>query len=173
MEKHSWSKFFDVDNMDSTGTGLVLDIPNCKIIKKNYIGKNLINYDSLLVLFYFKGHLMGGYGGSIKQFSIGYTSSSVHNMFKNNITYINVMTNILVYYDCCTKAEEPCMKDIGILASIDPIAIYQACIDLVYNSADPGKNILIERIESRHGIHTIEAASQLDFGSREYELIKL
>ena len=150
MKKHSWSKYFDVDNMDKTGPGLVLYISNGKIIKKNYVSNNLANYDSLLVLSNFKRHLMGGYGGTLKQFSIGYTSSSVHNMFKNNITYINVMTNILVYYDCCTKAEDTCMKDIGILASIDPIAIYQACIDLVYNSAEQGKNHIIERIESRH-----------------------
>lgn len=210
MEKHGWSKYFDVDIMDSTGPDLVLDIPNGKIIKKNYVGKNLANYDSLLVLSHFKGHPMGGYGGSLKQLSIGCASSSgkayihsagkvldqnvlwdniaeqdkflesmadaassVHNMFKNNIAYINVMTNMSVDCDCCAKAEDPCMKDIGILASIDPIAIDQACIDLVYNSTDPGKDHLIERIESRHGIHTIEAASQLDFGSREYELIKL
>ncbi len=116
---------------------------------------------------------MGGYGGTLKQLSIGCASSSVHNMFKNNIKYINVMTNMLVYYDCCAKAEDPCMKDIDILSSIEPIAIYQACIDLVYNSTHPGKDHLIERIESRHGVHTIEVASQLDFGSREYELIKL
>lgn len=159
--------------MDLTGPGLVLDIPNIKIIKKNYVSNNLANYDSLLVLSYFKGHLKSGYGGTLKQLSIGYTSSSVHNMFKNNITYINVMTNILVDYDYCAKAEELCMKDIDILASIDPIAIYQACIDLVYNSTDHGKNHIIERIESRHRVHTIEVASQLDFGSREYELIKL
>ena len=210
MEKHGWSKYFDVDIMDSTGPDLVLDIPNGKVIKKNYVGKNLAKYDSLLVLSHFKGHPMGGYGGSLKQLSIGCASSSgkayihsagkvldqnvlwdniaeqdkflesmadaascVHNMFKNNIAYINVMTNMSVDCDCCAKAEDPCMKDIGILASIDPIAIDQACIDLVYNSTDPGKDHLIERIESRHGIHTIEVASQLDFGSREYELIKL
>ena len=159
--------------MDQAGPDLVLYISNGKIIKKNYVGKNLDKYDSLLVLSHFKGHLMGGYGGSIKQFSIGCASSSVHNMFKNNITYINVMTNILLYYDCCAKAEDQCMKDIGILASIDPIDIYQACIDLVYNSTDLGKDHLIERIESRHGVHTIEVAKQFDFGSREYELIIL
>jgi uncharacterized protein len=208
MEGHGWSKYFDVDIMDSDGPDLVLDIPNGKVIKKNYVGKNISNYDSLLVLSHFKGHPMGGYGGSLKQLSIGCASSSgkayihsagkvldqsilweniaeqdkfleamadaassVHNMLKGHIAYINIMTNMSVDCDCCAKAEDPCMKDIGILASLDPIALDQACIDLIYNSNDSGKDHLIERIESRHGLHTLEAASLLDFGTREYELI--
>ena len=209
INDHNWTKYFNVDIMDETGN-LEIDIPNGKIIKKNYLGKNIKNYNSMLVLSHFKGHPMGGYGGALKQLSIGCASSSgkayihsagttknqqnlwnnlpeqdkfleamadaassVHNMFKNNIAYINIMCNISVDCDCCAIAEDPCMKDIGILASIDPIALDQACIDLVYNSTDKGKNHLIERIEKQNGIHTIEAANKLNFGSRKYELIEI
>lgn len=209
MKKHGWSKYFEVDIMDKNGPDLVLDIPNGEVIKKNYVGKNLANYDSMLVLSHFKGHPMGGYGGALKQLSIGIASSkgkryihcigkedgsyedmfnveqnkfleamadaasSVVNYFKGNIVYINVMCNMSVDCDCCAKAEDPCMQDIGILASLDPVAIDQACIDLVYNSNDAGREHLIERIESRNGIHTIEAAAKLGIGSREYDLIDI
>ena len=205
MSIHGWDKYYKVDILDSTGPDLELDIPNGKIIKKNYIGKNAVNYDSMLVLSHFKGHPMGGYGGSIKQLSIGVASSfgkayihgagdpkeiwtadhndflesmadsamSVVEFFKGNIAYINVMKNMSVDCDCCSVAEDPCMKDIGILASLDPIAIDQACIDLVYNSTDPGKDHLIERIESRNGLLTIEAAAKLGYGSKEYILIDI
>lgn len=209
ISEHNWTKYFDVDIMDEDGD-LQIDIPNGKVIKKNYLGKNIKNYDSMLVLSHFKGHPMGGYGGALKQLSIGCASSngktyihtagaskdqtklwdnlpeqdkflesmadaasSVHNMFKNNIAYINIMCNMSVDCDCCAVAEDPCMKDIGILASTDPIAIDQACIDLVYNSNDKGKDHLIERIERQNGIHTIEAADELGFGSRKYELIEI
>lgn len=202
MENHGWSKYFEVDLMDAQGPDLILDIPSGKVIKKNYVGKNLANYDSLLVLSHFKGHPMGGYGGALKQLSIGIASSfgkayihgagvpeamwtadhdrflesmvdaaySVVERFGKKAAYINVMKNMSVDCDCCAVAEDPCMKDIGILASTDPIAIDQACLDLVYSADDPGKNHLIERIESRNGVHTIEAAAELGFGSREYEL---
>ena len=205
MSIHGWDKYYKVDILDNTGPDLELDIPNGKIIKKNYIGKNAVNYDSMLVLSHFKGHPMGGYGGSIKQLSIGVASSfgkayihgagdpkkiwtadhnaflesmadsamSVVEYFKGNIAYINVMKNMSVDCDCCSVAEDPCMKDIGILASLDPIAIDQACIDLVYNSTDPGKDHLIERIESRNGLLTIEAAAKLGYGSKEYILIDI
>ena len=210
IEKHGWTKYFNVDILDSEGPDLVLDIPYGKIIKKDFVGKNINNYDSMLVLSHFKGHPMGGYGGALKQLSIGVASSSgkayihsagkmldqnklwdnlppqdmfleamadaasaIHNRFKGNIIYINIMCNMSVDCDCCAVAEDPCMKDIGILASTDPIAIDQACIDLVYNSTDEGKHHLIERIESRNGIHTIEAASEIGFGNREYELIRI
>lgn len=205
MEKHGWTKYFDVDIMDSEGPDLVLAIPNGKRIKKNYVGRNIENYDSMLVLSHFKGHPMGGYGGAIKQLSIGCASSygkayihgagdakisfgadhnqflesmadaaeSVVKYFKGNIVYINVMCNMSVDCDCCAKAEDPCMKDIGILISTDPIAIDQACVDLVYNSNDSGKDHLIERIESRNGLYTIECANELGYGSREYELIEI
>jgi hypothetical protein len=204
LKDHGWSTNFDVDLLDAEGPDLELAIPNGKVIKKNFVGKNLANYDSMLVLSHFKGHPMGGYGGAIKQLSIGVASSygkayihgsgnteeyfkadhdaflesmadaasSVIDFFKGNLAYVNVMKNMSVDCDCCEVAEDPCMKDIGILVSLDPIAIDQACIDLVYNSDDPGRDHLVERIESRNGIHTIEAAAALGYGSREYELIE-
>lgn len=210
MENHGWTKYFNVDIMDSEGDDLVLNIPDGKVIKKNFVGKNIQNYDSMLVLSHFKGHPMGGYGGALKQLSIGCASSSgkawihtagktkdqtelwnyvakqdefleamadsaksVVEYFKGNIAYINVMCNMSVDCDCCAVAEDPCMKDIGILASLDPIAIDQACIDLVKNSNDPGKDHLLERINSRHGTHTIDSAEKLGYGTKEYELIEM
>lgn len=210
MEEHGWTKYFNVDIMDEEGQDLELDIPNGKVLKKNYVGKNIKNYDSMLVLSHFKGHPMGGYGGAIKQLSIGCSSSegkswihtagktkdqtklwdnvaeqdkfleamadsaeSVVQFFKGNIVYINVMCNMSVDCDCCAVAEDPCMSDIGILASLDPIAIDQACIDLVYNSEDSGRDYFVERVERQNGIHTIEAAAELGFGTREYELINI
>ncbi len=208
MKEHEWSKYFNVDIMDSEDD-IVLDIPNGKVIKKNYVGKNIENYDSMLVLSHFKGHPMGGYGGALKQLSIGVASSkgkryihcvgkengsyedmfrvdqdsfleamadavsSVVKYFNGNIAYINVMCNMSVDCDCCNVAEDPCMKDIGILASLDPIAIDEACIDLVKNSNDPGRDHLLERINSRHGTHTIDAAVDLGFGTKDYELIRV
>ena len=210
MENHGWSKYYNVDILDSEAPDKVLDIPNGKVIKKNYVGKHIENYDSMLVLSHFKGHPMGGFGGALKQLSIGIASSSgktnihtagkttnvnelwnnlpeqdkfieamadaassVHNYFNGNIAYINIMKNMSVDCDCCKDAEDPCMKDIGILASLDPIAIDKACLDLVYNSNDPGKDHLIERIETRHGNHIIDASKELGFGSDEYELISI
>lgn len=204
MKKHKWSEFYDVDIMDSDGE-MELSIPEGKVIKVNYVGEHLKNYDSMLVISHFKGHPMGGFGGALKNISIGVASShgkayihgagnpeniwtsdhnafleamadadkSIMNYFKDNIVFINIMCNMSVDCDCCAKAEDPCMKDIGILASTDPVALDQACIDLVYNSKDPGRNHLIERIESRNGIHTIEAANEIGVGSREYELNEL
>lgn len=203
MQLHGWSHEFPTDILDGEGPDLELAIPNGKVIKKNFVGKDIANYDSLLVLSHFKGHPMGGYGGALKQLSIGVGSSygkayihgagepkdiwtadhdkflesmadaasSVVEYFHGNAVYINVMKNMSVDCDCCAVAEDPCMKDIGILISTDPIAIDQACLDLVYQSDDPGRDHLIERIESRHGVHTIEAAVELGFGTREYELI--
>ena len=205
LEKHGWSKYFNVDLLDGEGPDLELAIPEGKKIQKNFVGKNIVNYDSMLVLSHFKGHPMGGYGGAIKQLSIGVASSygkayihgvgdtdnfwgsdhdsflesmadaasSVIEYFKGNIAYVNVMKNMSVDCDCCAVAEDPCMKDIGILASTDPVAIDQACIDLVYAANDPGRDHLLERIESRNGVHTIEAAAALGYGSREYELIEI
>ena len=209
MNNHGWSKFYKTDIMDSE-RDMVLDIPNGMIIKKNYVGSHLNNYDSMLVLSHFKGHPMGGFGGALKQLSIGVASSSgkayihtagkttdvsklwenlpeqdkfieamadaassIHNKFKGNIAYINVMKNMSVDCDCCAKAEDPCMKDISVLASLDPIAIDKACIDLVRNSTDEGRDHLLERIESRHGEHIIESADKLGFGTSIYELIKI
>ena len=208
IEEHEWEKYFSFDLMDASGPDLELDVPNGKVLKKNYVGKNLANYDSMLVLSHFKGHAMGGYGGALKQLSIGCASSkgktlihtagvtdnqyelfnnlpaqdkfleamadaasSVVNYFNGNIVYINIMKNISIDCDCDGNASLPCMNDIGILASIDPVAVDQACLDLVYTSNDLGKEKLIKRIESLHGIHTIEAASELEIGSRDYDLI--
>ena len=210
IKEHEWEKYFPFDLLDAKGPDMKLDIPNGKVLKENYVGKNLVNYDSLLVLSHFKGHAMGGYGGALKQLSIGCASSagktlihtagkvsnqnemfnnlpeqdkflesmadaasSVVNYFKGNAVYINIMKNISIDCDCDGNASAPCMKDIGILASLDPIAIDQACLDLVYNSKDPGKEKLINRIESLHGVHTIEASEELGFGTREYELINV
>ena len=210
LEEHGWTKYFDVDLMDAEGPDVVWPIPNGKILKENRLGKNILNYDSMLVLAHFKGHPAGGYGGALKQLAIGCASragkalihsagktddrfetwnrhasnvefpeamadaaSSVAEHFKGKIAYVNVMKNLSVDCDCCVVAEDPCMKDIGILSSLDPVAIDQACIDLVVNSDDPGKEHFMERVNSRNGIHTIEAAADLGMGSREYELIEL
>lgn len=204
IKEHGWDRYFNVDLMDAEGPDMELAIPNGKQIKKNFVGKNMANYDSMLVLSHFKGHPMGGYGGALKQLSIGCASSygkayihgvgdpvakwtadhdsflesmadaasSVVEYFKDNIVYVNVMKNMSVDCDCCSVAEDPCIKDIGILVSLDPIAIDQACLDLVYAATDdPGQKHFLERVESRHGVHTIEAAAELGFGSREYELV--
>ena len=205
MKEHGWNDFFDVDIMDAEGEDLEIDIPNGKVIKKNYLGKNIKNYDSMLVVSHFKGHPMGGYGGALKQLSIGCASSygkayihgagepekiwtadhdkfleamadaasSVVKYFDENIAYINIMCNMSVDCDCCAKAEDPCMKDIGILSSLDPVALDKACIDLVYNSKDPGRNHLVERIESRNGTHTIDEAEKIGIGNKEYELVEI
>lgn len=207
MNDHGWSKYFNVDIMDSTNE-ISIDIPNGFVIKKNILGANIKNYDSMLVLSHFKGHPMGGFGGALKQLSIGCASSSgkayihsagvtsdvnvlwdnvaeqdkflesmadaassVHNMFKDHIAYINMMVNLSVDCDCCHVAEDPCMKDIGMLASLDPIAIDQACIDMIHNSSDEGKEHFLERVNRQNGEHILDAASDLKFGNREYELI--
>ncbi len=208
IKNHGWSDAFKFDLLDAEGPDLELDVKDGIVLKKNYVGKNLANYDSLLVLSHFKGHPMGGYGGALKQISIGVASSygkanihgagepekvwspevvndrflesmadaasSVIDMFGENMVYVNVMCNMSVDCDCCAVAEDPCMKDIGTLISLDPVAIDQACLDLVYAAKDdPGQGHLIERIESRNGIHTIEAADKLGIGSREYELVEI
>ena len=209
MTSHGWDKYYKVDIMDSE-KDITLDIPNGHVINKDYVGSHLDNYDSMLVLSHFKGHPMGGYGGALKQLSIGVASSrgkvyihtagkttdmnklwdnlpeqdkfleamadaasTVHNKFQGNIAYINVMKNMSVDCDCCAVAEDPCMKDIGVLASLDPIAIDKACIDLVYNSSDPGRDHLVERIDSRHGTHILKDADKLGFGTTDYELINI
>ena len=205
MIKHGWSTNFDVDILDAEGPDLELAVPNGRSIQKNFVGKDIANYDSMLVLSHFKGHPMGGFGGALKQLSIGCASSygkayihgagepekiwtadhdsfldamadaasSVAEYFKNKTVFINVMKNMSVDCDCCAVAEDPCMADIGILASLDPIAVDQACLDLVYASDDPGRDHLVERIESRNGVRTVESAAKLGFGTREYELVEL
>lgn len=206
MDEHEWTKYFNVDIMDSEGPDLVLEIPNGKQIKKNFVGKHIANYDSMLVLSHFKGHAMGGFGGALKQLSIGCASSygkayihgagnpdedmfktdqlsfvtamgdaasSVHKYFKGNIVYITAMVNISIDCDCNGNASAPCMQDIGLLASTDPVAIDQACIDIIYNSTDPGKDKLIKRIEEKLGTNIIKVAEEDGAGSRQYELIDI
>ena len=211
FEKHGWYKLFPVDLMDEDEDGdIELAIPNGTKIKKDYVGGHLARYDSILVLSHFKGHPMGGFGGALKQLSIGFASSrgkayihsagrtqdqydlwdklppqddfiasmadaasAVHNRFKGKIVYISLMVNMSVDCDCCAIAEDPCLKDIGILASEDPIAIDQACLDLVKASKDRGRDHFMERVTSRHGEYILEVASSLNFGSREYELISI
>lgn len=205
LQEHGWSRYFPVDLLDAEGPDLELPIPEGKVIRKNYVGKDIVNYDSMLVLSHFKGHPMGGYGGALKQLSIGVGSSygkayihgagnpeqlwtsdhdsfleamadaagSVVEYFHGNLVYVNVMKNMSVDCDCCAVAEDPCIADIGILVSTDPIAIDQACLDLVYACDDPGKAHFLERVESRNGVHTIEAAAALGYGTREYDLIEV
>lgn len=202
---HGWIAHFPVDLLDAEGSDLELPIPNGKVIQKNYVGKDIALYDSMLVLSHFKGHPMGGYGGALKQLSIGVASAfgkayihgagepekiwtadhdsflramadaagSVVEYFHGNLLYVNVMKNMSVDCDCCAVAEDPCIGDIGVLVSDDPIAIDQACIDLVYASSDPGRPHLIERIESRNGVLTIEAAAEQGYGSRDYTLVEV
>lgn len=204
MKNHGWTDIAKVDIMDEEGE-IELPIVNGKKIRKNFVGNHIKNYDSMLVLSHFKGHPMGGFGGALKNISIGVASShgkayihgvgdvnafwesdhdsfiesmadaaeSIVKYFKGNMAFINVMCNMSVDCDCCAVAEDPCMKDIGILASLDPIALDQACLDMVYKSNDPGRDHLIERIESRNGAHILTAAADLNFGSREYELIEM
>jgi uncharacterized Fe-S center protein len=209
IEKHGWDKYYNVDLMDAEGPDDVLEVKNGFVLKENYVGKNMKNYDSMLVVSHFKGHPMGGYGGALKQLSIGCASSEgkawIHSAgrtkdqfdlwdklpeqdrflesmadaastivdhFKGQILFISVMKNMSVDCDCCAVAEDPCMKDIGILASTDPVALDQACIDLVNKSDDPGKEHFLERVNSRHGTYTIECAEKLGVGSTKYELVE-
>lgn len=208
MMEHGWSRYFQVDLLDGEGPDLVLPISGGKVLKENHVGKNIVSYDSLLVLSHFKGHPMGGYGGALKQLSIGCASSagkclihsggmtndqnivwshvaeqdafceamaeaagSVMEYFKGNVAFVNMMCNLSVDCDCCAIAEDPCMKDIGILSSLDPVALDQACMDLIYQSKDPGREHFLRRVESRHGTHTIDAAAELGYGTKDYELI--
>lgn len=204
MEEHGWSKLYTVDIMDSE-EDMELPVEKGKHLKINYVGSHLKNYDSMLVLSHFKGHPMGGFGGALKNLSIGIASSygkavihgagnpdeiwtsnhdsflesmaeassTITKYFKGKIAYINIMCNMSVDCDCCAKAEDPKIKDIGMLSSLDPVALDQACVDLVYNSDDEGKKDLIERMESRNGIHIVETAYELEIGNREYELIEI
>lgn len=208
--KNGWDQYFDVDLMDENDNDITFDIPNGKILKKNYLGNHLQNYDSMLVVSHFKGHPMGGFGGALKQLSIGCASSrgkayihsagrttdqydlwdklppqndflesmadaasSVVKHFEGKIAFINVMVNLSVDCDCCAVAEDPCMKDIGILASLDPVAIDKACVDLVEKSTDRGKDHFMERVNTRNGKLTITASEKLGFGTTDYELINI
>ncbi len=214
IREHGWNQYFDVDLMDLEGPDAELPIlrPH-KHLQSDIVGKNLMNYDSLLVLAHFKGHPMGGYGGALKQLSIGCASTAgkvnihsagkylkadeqgivwsdlppqnaflesmaeaagaVADHFRDNVVYVNVMANMSVDCDCCSVAEDPCLKDVGILISTDPVAIDRACIDLVKKSGDPGVSHFMERVTTRNGEHTIESAAAMGIGVTEYELIEL
>lgn len=208
IKEHGWDNYYNVDIMDSEKPDIELEIPNGKVLKKNYLGNHIKNYDSMLVLSHFKGHPMGGFGGALKQLSIGCASSngkayihsagkltdqnklwdnlpeqdqflssmadaasSVVKYFNGNMAFVNIMCNISVDCDCCATAEDPCMKDIGILSSLDPVALDKACLDLIYKSNDPGRDHLVNRIESKHGKYTVDVASELGVGTEDYELI--
>ena len=210
LKEHGWSDYFNVDIMDAEEPDKVLDVPNHLKIDKNYVGKHIDNYDSMLVVSHFKGHPMGGFGGALKQLSIGCASSSgkawIHSAgktldqeklwdnvalqddfimsmadaassvvkhFNGNMAFINIMCNLSVDCDCCAVAEDPCMKDIGILASLDPIALDKACLDLIYNSTDSGRDHFVERVERQHGTYIIDSAEKLGFGSKDYELVEI
>lgn len=210
MAAHGWTDYFDVDIMDADGPDLAFPIENGRVLSENLVGGHLANYSSMLVLSHFKGHPMGGYGGALKQLSIGCASNegkvnihtggatrkqgefwdkhaeqddfleamaeaaeTVVNHFGSNLAYINIACNLSVDCDCCAVAEDPCMADIGIFASLDPVAIDQACIDAVKNSDDPGRDHLLERIDSKHGTKTIDDAARLGYGTKEYELIEV
>ena len=208
LADHLWTKYFKVDLLDAEGPDLILPVKGGKVLKENHVGCGIANYDSMLVLSHFKGHPAGGYGGALKQLSIGCAStvgkclihsgglitdqsivwdhmaeqdtfcesmadaaSTVAEYFKGRIAYVNMMCNLSVDCDCCAVAEDPCMKDIGILSSLDPVALDQACMDLIYQSNDPGRDHFLQRVESLHGTHTIDAAAELGFGTKNYELI--
>ena len=208
IEAHGWTRHFNVDLMDAEGPDMILPVHGGTVLKENLVGKNMANYDSMLVLSHFKGHPAGGYGGALKQISIGTAStvgkclihsggliedqsivwehmaeqdtfceamadaaSSVFEYFKGKIAFVNMMCNLSVDCDCCAVAEDPCMKDIGILSSLDPVALDQACMDLIYHSDDPGRDHFVQRVESLHGTHTIDAAAAIGFGTKDYELI--
>ena len=210
LKEHGWSDYFNVDIMDAEEPDKVLDVPSHLKIDKNYVGKHIDNYDSMLVVSHFKGHPMGGFGGALKQLSIGCASSSgkawIHSAgktldqeklwdnlalqddfimsmadaassvvkhFNGNMAFINIMCNLSVDCDCCAVAEDPCMKDIGILASLDPIALDKACLDLIYNSTDSGRDYFVERVERQHGTYIIDSAEKLGFGSKDYELVEI
>ena len=204
MKQHGWTEIAPVDILDEEGE-LELPVRGGTHLKVNYVGAHLANYDSMLVLSHFKGHPMGGFGGALKNISIGLASShgkavihgagkpeeiwtadhdsflesmaeassTILDRFAGKIAFINVMKNMSVDCDCCAVAEDPAIADIGVLASLDPVALDQACLDQVYASKDPGRDHLLERIESRNGVHTVVRAAELGVGSREYERIDL
>ncbi len=211
LKDHGWSEFFDVDLLDETGPDVELPIPDGKVLKRDLVGRDLLKFDSLLVLSHFKGHPMGGFGGALKQLSIGCASaagkalihsggrdaapekcwddhaskdcfteamadaaSAVYRLFEGRCAFVSMMCNLSVDCDCCAVAEDPCMADIGTLSSLDPVALDKACLDLIYAAAsDPGQKHFIERVESRHGPHILEAADALGFGSTDYELVRV
>ena len=205
VKERGFDKIADVDLMDEDGS-MSIPIAKGKVITEDFVGAHLANYNTLISLAHFKGHAMGGFGGAIKNLSIGVASSEgkvwihsggtrktgsimgeqdpflesmaeassgVSDYFGDKIIYINVMNRLSVDCDCDGNPHEPEMGDIGILASYDPVALDQACVDLVYAERDNGAQALINRIESRNGIHTLEHAAEIGYGSREYKLVSI
>lgn len=208
IEEHGFLKIAPCDLMDEESE-MALPVKDGFHLKENMVGSHLAQYDSMLMLSHFKGHAMGGFGGALKNMSIGVASSHgktlIHNsgqegdfesmftadhdsflesmadadrsvmdyMGRENIVYINVANKLSVDCDCDAHPHDPEMADIGIFASLDPVAVDQASVDAVYNFPDPGKAALIERMESLNGIHTVEAAASLGLGSREYEVVSI
>lgn len=205
IEEHGFTAIAPCDIMDADGE-MALPVTLGEHLTENFVGIGLKSYDSMLMLSHFKGHAMGGFGGALKNMSIGVASShgkahihgvgvpenlwtADHNDFlecmaeadksvmdymgRRNIVYINIANRLSVDCDCDSDPEEPEMADIGIFASVDPVAVDQACVDAVYNSPDEGKAALIERIESLNGIHTVERAFELGLGNREYEIVRI
>ena len=208
IHDHGFDAIATVDLMDKDGE---MEIPaNGKHLDVDIVGKNLVNYDFMINLAHFKGHAMGGFGGVLKNQSIGVASTNgktyihtagktrnpgelwdnlpeqdaflesmaeaakaVRDYMKGNILYIDVMNNLSVDCDCDSNPEDPCMKDIGILASVDPVAVDQACIDMIWNSTDPGRDHFIERVERQNGRHILPYAEEIGLGSREYELVEI
>ena len=210
IKDHGFTDIATVDIMDEEGD-MPIPVENGFHLKEDYVGAHLKNYDSMLVLSHFKGHAMGGFGGALKNISIGIGSSNgktwihtagktknpaelwdnlpeqdfflesmadacdavINYMGKENMVYISVANNLSVDCDCDSNPHAPEMADLGIFASTDPVALDQACYDAVVNAEDPGKAALIERMNSRHGIHTVEAANKLGLGNREYEIVNI
>ena len=210
IKDHGFMEIAKVDIMDEEGD-MPIPVENGFHLKEDYVGNHLKNYDSMLVLSHFKGHAMGGFGGALKNISIGIGSSNgktwIHTAGKTknpaelwdnlpeqdhflesmadackgvinyigqeNMLYINIANNLSVDCDCDSNPHAPEMADLGIFASVDPVALDQACYDAVINSEDEGKKALIERMNSKHGIHTVEAAYELGLGNREYEIVNI
>ena len=209
FDEHGFTAIAPCDLMDIDGE-IALPVEGGVHLAENFVGAHLANYDSMLVLSHFKGHAMGGFGGALKNMSIGVASAhgkgcihcsgatmeKLEDMFeadhdsflesmadadkavmdylgRENIVYVNVANRLSVDCDCDANPAEPEMCDLGIFASLDPVALDQACVDAVYASEDEGKAALIERMESRNGIHTVEAAAAHGLGSREYDLVDL
>ncbi len=211
-KEHGFTEIADVDIMDADGE-IEIPVKNGKYLEVDIIGKNFENYDSMLNLAHFKGHPMGGFGGALKNQSIGIASAAgkayIHTAGKSRdvatlwehtapqddflesmaeaatavadymreqekpIVYINVINNLSVDCDCVATPEAPCMADIGIAGSLDPVALDQACIDMIWNSDDPGRDHFVERVERQNGRLIIDAAARLGLGSKDYELVEL
>lgn len=209
LQDHGFKDIAPTLIMDKNGE-MPLEVKKGKHLDKNYVGKGLAEFDSMLMFSHFKGHMMAGFGGALKNMSIGVASRNgkcyIHSagktkkslkfwmsrkypsqedfiesmaeacesvmdyMGRDNIIYINVANNLSVDCDCDSNPETPCMKDIGIFASLDPVAVDQACIDAVFNSTDPGRDHMVERIDTRKGRHILKYSSELGLGSTDYEL---